>query len=88
MIQREFGAVKQRPQQVGQTFLQFRSGRIVRNEVVQQFPLRRPRLARQRRQVEHFKPLLIGQEAGRIEHLWQVLFRGGFFPAGLNGGIR
>jgi len=31
--------------------------------------------------VEHFKPLLIGQDARRIEHLWQVLFRGGFFPA-------
>lgn len=31
--------------------------------------------------VEHFKPLLIGQDPGRIEHLWQTLFRGGFFPA-------
>ena len=31
--------------------------------------------------VEHFKPLLIGQDPGRIEHLWQLLFRGGFFPA-------
>ncbi|NJN84632.1 MAG: galactonate dehydratase [Caldilineaceae bacterium] len=31
--------------------------------------------------VEHFKPLLIGQDPGRIEHIWQVLFRGGFFPA-------
>src|SRR5437763_17201516 len=31
--------------------------------------------------IEHFKPLLIGQDATRIEHLWQVLFRGGFFPA-------
>jgi L-alanine-DL-glutamate epimerase-like enolase superfamily enzyme len=31
--------------------------------------------------IEHFKPLLIGQEAGRIEHLWQMLFRGGFYPA-------
>lgn len=31
--------------------------------------------------IEHFKPLLIGQDAGRIEHLWQLLFRGGFFPA-------
>ncbi|MDQ3811017.1 MAG: mandelate racemase/muconate lactonizing enzyme family protein, partial [Chloroflexota bacterium] len=31
--------------------------------------------------IEHFKPLLIGQDAGRIEHLWQTLFRGGFFPA-------
>jgi L-alanine-DL-glutamate epimerase-like enolase superfamily enzyme len=32
--------------------------------------------------VEHFKPVLIGQDPRRIEHLWQVLFRGGFFPAG------
>ena len=31
--------------------------------------------------IEHFKPLLIGQDAIRIEHLWQVLSRGGFFPA-------
>ncbi|MCL4862835.1 MAG: hypothetical protein KJZ93_25715, partial [Caldilineaceae bacterium] len=31
--------------------------------------------------VEHFKPLLIGQDPMRIEHIWQVLFRGGFFPA-------
>lgn len=31
--------------------------------------------------VNHFKPLLIGQDAGRIEHLWQLMFRGGFFPA-------
>ena len=31
--------------------------------------------------IEHFKPLLIGQDPLRIEHLWQVLFRGGFFPA-------
>ena len=31
--------------------------------------------------VDHCKPLLIGQDASRIEHLWQVLFRGGFFPA-------
>jgi galactonate dehydratase len=32
--------------------------------------------------IEHFKPLLIGQDPGRIEHIWQVLSRGGFFPAG------
>jgi galactonate dehydratase len=32
--------------------------------------------------IEHFKPLLIGQDANRIEHIWQMLFRGGFFPAG------
>jgi|DewCreStandDraft_1066081.scaffolds.fasta_scaffold00588_7 galactonate dehydratase len=31
--------------------------------------------------LEHFKPLLLGQDPFRIEHLWQVLFRGGFFPA-------
>jgi galactonate dehydratase len=31
--------------------------------------------------IEHFKPLLIGQDPFRVEHLWQVLFRGGFFPA-------
>ncbi len=29
----------------------------------------------------HLKPLLVGQEAGRTEHLWQLMFRGGFFPA-------
>jgi L-alanine-DL-glutamate epimerase-like enolase superfamily enzyme len=31
--------------------------------------------------VEHFKPLLVGQDPFRIEHIWQTLFRGGFFPA-------
>lgn len=31
--------------------------------------------------IEHFKPLLIGQDPGRIEHIWQMLYRGGFFPA-------
>jgi L-alanine-DL-glutamate epimerase-like enolase superfamily enzyme len=31
--------------------------------------------------LEHFKPLLIGQDPFRIEHLWQTLYRGGFFPA-------
>jgi L-alanine-DL-glutamate epimerase-like enolase superfamily enzyme len=31
--------------------------------------------------IEHFKPLLIGQDPYRIEHIWQMLFRGGFFPA-------
>src|SRR5690554_4069361 len=30
--------------------------------------------------VEHLKPLLIGQDPGRTEHLWQVMSRGGFFP--------
>jgi L-alanine-DL-glutamate epimerase-like enolase superfamily enzyme len=32
--------------------------------------------------IEHFKPLLIGQDARRIEHIWQMLYRGGFFPGG------
>jgi L-alanine-DL-glutamate epimerase-like enolase superfamily enzyme len=31
--------------------------------------------------IEHIKPLLIGQDPFRIEHIWQTLFRGGFFPA-------
>src|SRR3954452_2798775 len=31
--------------------------------------------------VEHFRPLLVGQDPMRTEHLWQLLFRGGFFPA-------
>ena len=31
--------------------------------------------------IEHFKALLIGQDPGRIEQIWQFLFRGGFFPA-------
>jgi len=31
--------------------------------------------------VTHFKPLLVGQDPFRTEHLWQLLFRGGFFPA-------
>jgi L-alanine-DL-glutamate epimerase-like enolase superfamily enzyme len=29
--------------------------------------------------LEHLTPLLIGQDVSRLEHLWQVLFRGGFF---------
>lgn len=32
--------------------------------------------------IEHFKPLLIGQDVMRTEHLWQMLSRGGFFPHG------
>ncbi len=32
--------------------------------------------------IEGFKPLLIGKDPARIEHTWQTLFRGGFFPAG------
>ena len=31
--------------------------------------------------IEHFKPLLIGADPMRSEHIWQLLFRGGFFPA-------
>jgi L-alanine-DL-glutamate epimerase-like enolase superfamily enzyme len=31
--------------------------------------------------IEHFKPLLIGRDPFRSEHIWQLLFRGGFFPA-------
>ncbi len=31
--------------------------------------------------IEHFKPVLVGQDPQRIEHIWQQLFRGGFFPA-------
>lgn len=31
--------------------------------------------------IEHFTPLLIGQDPFRIEHLWQTLSRCGFFPA-------
>ena len=31
--------------------------------------------------IGHFKPLLIGQDPARIEHIWQTLTRGGFFPA-------
>lgn len=32
--------------------------------------------------IEAFKPWLIGQDATRIEHIWQYLFRGAFFPGG------
>jgi L-alanine-DL-glutamate epimerase-like enolase superfamily enzyme len=32
--------------------------------------------------VEHYKPMLIWQDATRIEHLWQGMSRGGFFPHG------
>ena len=31
--------------------------------------------------IEHFKPLLIGEDPFRTEYIWQKLFRGGFFPA-------
>src|SRR5690242_6738813 len=30
-------------------------------------------------------PLLVGQDPFRTEHLWQVMFRSGFFPAGRVG---
>ncbi len=33
--------------------------------------------------LEHFKPLLVGEDPSRTEHIWQLLFRGAFFPAGL-----
>ena len=32
--------------------------------------------------IDHLKPWLVGQDASRIEHIWQTLFRGGFFPGG------
>lgn len=32
--------------------------------------------------IDHFRPLLVGQDPRRIEHIWQILYRGGFFPAG------
>src|SRR5918997_4145927 len=31
--------------------------------------------------IEHFKDLLVGQDPHRIEHIWQQMSRGGFFPA-------
>ena len=30
---------------------------------------------------QDFKDVLVGQDPFRIEHIWQLLFRGGFFPA-------
>lgn len=32
--------------------------------------------------IEHLKPLLIGQDPFRTEHLWQMMWRGGFYPSG------
>jgi L-alanine-DL-glutamate epimerase-like enolase superfamily enzyme len=32
--------------------------------------------------VRHLESFLVGQDPFRIEHLWQRMFRGGFFPAG------
>jgi L-alanine-DL-glutamate epimerase-like enolase superfamily enzyme len=31
--------------------------------------------------LEHLEPSLLGEDPFRTEHLWQLLFRGGFFPA-------
>lgn len=31
--------------------------------------------------IESLKRVLVGQNASRIEHLWQTVFRGGFYPA-------
>ncbi|MDQ5851160.1 MAG: mandelate racemase/muconate lactonizing enzyme family protein [Chloroflexota bacterium] len=31
--------------------------------------------------IDHFRSVLVGQDPHRIEHIWQQLFRGGFFPA-------
>ncbi len=31
--------------------------------------------------IEHLQPLLLGKNPFRSEHLWQLLLRGGFFPA-------
>jgi len=31
--------------------------------------------------IDHFRPLLIGQDPMRTEHISQLLYRGGFFPA-------
>ncbi len=33
--------------------------------------------------IRAFQPDLVGQDPNRIEHLWQVLYRGGFFPGGV-----
>lgn len=31
--------------------------------------------------IDHIRPLLIGQDPFNTEHIWQLLWRGGFFPA-------
>ncbi len=31
--------------------------------------------------IDHFRDIVIGMDPFRTEHIWQVLFRGGFFPA-------
>ena len=33
--------------------------------------------------LEHFREMLIGEDPFRIGHLWQLMYRGGFFPAKL-----
>ena len=33
--------------------------------------------------IRSFEPDLVGEDPGRIEHLWQKMFRGGFFPGGV-----
>ncbi len=35
--------------------------------------------------VEDLAPLLIGEDPGRIEHLWQMMYRGPFFKGGIVG---
>ena len=32
--------------------------------------------------VEHFAAMMVGQDPMRTEHLWQLMFRGAFFPGG------
>ena len=32
--------------------------------------------------IEHFRPMLIGEDPSRIEFIWQRLYRGGFFKGG------
>ena len=32
--------------------------------------------------IEHLKPLVIGESPFRTEHIWQKLWRGGFYPSG------
>src|SRR4051794_22422655 len=31
---------------------------------------------------DHIREQIVGEDASRIEHLWQLMYRGGFFPAG------
>lgn len=32
--------------------------------------------------IDHYRPILVGQDPFRIEHIWQIMYRTGFFPAG------